>query len=443
MTELSFSRTDGIADQYGYRHRLVGEVARGGQGVVYRTTDPDIAIKQPLNASGEVDAESQLDDRYRNIRYLPLPPRIPISLPVAVLRDEPGYVMKLLNEMVPFSAFALNGAERQRLGGERRPDWLAGIEDQWAALSLFHYSRSGSTKRRLGALSQLASILARLHAGGLVYCDVSPNNCFMSEDDSGDVWLIDADNLRFEMAEAGASVYTPQYGAPEVVQGLDRSRMRSDVWSFAVMAFETLSLLHPFVGAKVLSSDDDGNWEVDSPSNGGVEDLYTQAFSGFLSFIDDENDDSNQAVGGLPRPLIFTSPINNLFREAFVAGRLQPWRRPAMALWALEFARAHDQSIVCPSCSMSYFVDRSTCPYCDTDHPDFAILATDEWHLVVQKFGVPIELPDRLFTSFSLERNTETRFEAIVDADSSSATHVRGTNPLPSSLEVRVTRRSR
>ena len=35
---------------------------------------------------------------------------------------------------------------------------------------------------------------------------------------------------------------------PEVVQGRDQSRPRTDCWAFAVMTFKLLALCHPFIG---------------------------------------------------------------------------------------------------------------------------------------------------------------------------------------------------
>ena len=107
----------------------------------------------------------------------------------------------LLLKIIPFvkQGFEFNGKARLGLAVLPIPEWLSGVDDRKVASALMHYSISGSTKRRLGVLSILASILARLHAAGLVYCDVSPNNCFMSEEDPRSVWLIDADNLRFEL----------------------------------------------------------------------------------------------------------------------------------------------------------------------------------------------------------------------------------------------------
>jgi serine/threonine protein kinase len=436
MTDVTYARKGKLADQYGNQHQLGEELARGGQGVVYRTGDADLAIKQPLGPDGEPDRSADLQQRFQGVRCLPLPPRIPLSLPLAVLRDpEPGYVMKLLSDMSPFSAFELGGDQREVLASESLPTWLAGIKDKNTALPLVHYAKSGSTKRRLLALAKAAAVLGRLHAAGLVYGDISPNNCFMGSDASLDVWLIDADNLRFELMQGGSSVFTPRYGAPEIVKGTDRARPRTDAWAFAVMAFETLALVHPFIGKRVLDPDeDDGGWDAEPVADGAPTDLDEQAYTGYLPFVDDENDDSNRAVSGLPRGLVLTPNLAKLFQETFGAGRTKPWRRPAMAFWAQELTRAHDLSIACSTCSMSYQKDHTNCPYCAASRPAFATATTDRWQMVVQELGADVRLPHRLFHPFSLELNGRTEHEAVLDCGRRSATHVRGTEQLPASV---------
>jgi len=202
--------TPPLCDEYGNHHALADELARGGQGVVFRTKDADLAIKQPLNPQGEPDTNINLRHRFQNIRLLPLPPRIPLSLPLAILRDQPGYVMRLLNDMTPFTVFDLDGKTKKDLEEQQftLPGWLAGVPDKDLALRLIHYARTGSTRRRLFALSECAAILARLHCSGMVYGDISSNNAFIGAQ-SNDVWLIDADNLRFEMASGGISGLYP------------------------------------------------------------------------------------------------------------------------------------------------------------------------------------------------------------------------------------------
>jgi serine/threonine protein kinase len=436
-----------LADEYGNFHYLADELARGGQGVVFYTTDVDLAIKQPLDASDIPDKNANLRDRFQNIRLLPLPPHIPISLPLAILRDEPGYVMRLLTGMTSFEVFEMNGTtkreRREALAAKELelPKWLAETPDQDMVLRLFHYTDTGSTCRRLLALSKCASILARLHAAGLVYGDISLNNVFVGEGDSREVWLIDADNLRFELSERGNTIITPftlKYGAPEIVQGCDQSRPRTDCWAFAVMAFRVLALCHPFIGKKVLEPDnDEGGWDAESIAVGAPTDLDEQAYAGYLPFIDDENDDSNAAITcpPLPRELVTTPRLRSLFQETFGEGRTQSHRRPSMLFWAIELARAFDRSLICAECKMSYFVDNHRkCPYCDATRPAFARAKTPRWEMLIVADTKQFALRHRLFNPFSVEHNDDAECEVAFDFEKKTAVPVRRTSPFPPDL---------
>ena len=427
-----------LSDEYGNLHYLADELARGGQGAVYRTRDADLAIKQPLDASGQTDKNANLRDRFQNIRLLPIPSRIPVSLPLAILRDGPGYVMRLLNGMKPFSAFDLDGKTKKKLEEQKSelPQWLAGIPDKEKAFRLVHYADTGSTRRRLFALSKCASILARLHSAGLVYGDISPNNVFVGDGNSREVWLIDADNLRFERREGGNAVYTPHYGAPEIVQGRDQSRARTDCWAFAVMAFGRLALCHPFIGKKVLEPDsDEGGWDAEPAADGAPADLDEQAYAGYLPFVDDKDDHSNPGVGGLSRELVATPKLRLLFQETFGAGRTQPHRRPAMGIWALELAKAFDLSLQCHECKMSYFADdNKKCPYCDALRPAFLRARTHRWEILIPCGAMEFALPHRLFSPFSFEHNDDMKYEAIPDFSAKTVFPVRGTRAFPDNL---------
>jgi serine/threonine protein kinase len=419
-----------LADEYGNLHCLGEELARGGQGVVYRTTDADLAVKQPLNAEGKPDNDINLSERFKNIRLLPLPPRVPVSMPLAILRDEPGYVMRLLNGMKPFSHFNLNGKIKTELGKQPLPQWLTNIPDKNFALNLLHYANTGSTRRRLYSLAKCASILARIHCAGLVYGDISPDNVFVGEGETPDVWLIDADNMRFELAKGGKTVYTPHYGAPEIVRKHGQSRPDTDCWAFAVLAFMTIALCHPFIGKKVLEPEDDNGWDAESAADGAPVDLDEQAYAGFLPFIDDKDDDSNASLCGLPRELTATPELNLLFQETFGAGRTQPHRRPSMMFWALELAKASDKSLYCPNCKMSYFADNhEKCPYCAEPRPAFLRVKTQRWEIIISADTKEFLLPHRLSNSFSFELNDDTEYEALLDFSGKSVQPVRGAKP--------------
>jgi hypothetical protein len=427
-----------LVDEYDNVHQMADELARGGQGVVYRTKDADLAVKQPLDAAGQPDKNANLRERFQHVRLLPIPRRIPVSLPLAILRDEPGYVMRLLNGMKPFASFDLDGRSKKKLEDQSQalPQWLTKIPDKDLALRLLHYAQTGSTRRRSLALAKCAAILARLHSAGLVYGDISTNNAFIGEDDTTDVWLIDADNMRLELPSGGVSVYTPGYGAPEVVQGRDQSRPRTDCWAFAVMTFKLLALCHPFIGKKVLEpEDEEDGWDADPAPNGTATDLNEQAFAGFLPFVDDEDDDSNEGVGGLPRVLVATEGLRRLFQETFGAGRELPHRRPTMAFWTLELARAADQSLDCLECGMSHFADEyAQCPYCGAARPAFIRVKTPRWEILIPGGATEFRLPQRLFHPFSFEYFDNTAYEAMLNFAAKTAVPVRGTLPFPDNL---------
>jgi hypothetical protein len=397
-----------------------------------------LAIKQPLDVSGHPDKGANLRTRFQNIRLLPIPARIPISLPLAILRDEPGYVMRLLSGMKPFGAFDLDGKTKKELEDQKTvlPQWLKGIPDKEMALRLLHYANTGSTRRRLFALSKCASILARLHSAGMVYGDISTNNAFIGEGATRDVWLIDADNMRFELLSGGASVYTPGYGAPEVVRGNDSSRPRSDCWAFAVMAFKMLALCHPFIGKKVLEAGEyESGWDAEPVETGAPVDLDEQAYAGYLPFVDDEDDDSNQGVAGLHRELVATPGLRSLFQETFGAGRDQPHRRPAMAFWALELAKAFDHTLECPECKMSFYADdHESCPYCGKELPAFIRVKTSRWEILIPSSTTEAALPHRLFYPFSFEHNDDTEYDVALDFTAKTAFPIRGTKAFPGKL---------
>ena len=435
MSEHDFSQRREVVDQFGNRHQLANELARGGQGVVYRTGDADLAIKQPLGADGAVRLNMDMRSRFQNVLCLPIPSRIPLALPLAVLRDEPGYVMRLLADMEPFSEFELSGQMQTEMAKLQVPKWLAGVRDKRAMLRLLHYASSGSTKRRLLTLSKCAGVLARLHAAGIVYGDVSPRNCFMSRVDSREVWLIDADNLRFERHRGGETVYTPRYGAPEVVRAVDQSRPRTDAWAFTVMAFEALTLLYPFVGGKVLAVDElNDGWDAKSVTTPLPENLEEQAYAGLMPYVDDPDDRSNCAIGGLPRDLVLSSQLVSLFQETLGVGRTQPWRRPSLAYWALELARAHDRSVVCPECSMSYFLQHNACPYCGKSKPSLVLAKTSRWEIVMQPSAMAFALPHRLLNPFSLDLTGDANYLVSIDLKHKTVSHARGTSPIPTEI---------
>jgi serine/threonine protein kinase len=428
-----------VFDVYQNIHILAGELGGGGQGVVYRTRDPDIAVKLVTEAAADpttlkkiiTDAANieKLSKCFETVRLLPIPEGLPLAMPVAQLQKYAGYVMRLLDEMEPFGVFGFT-YQHFDIKDADIPAWMVKAKlPPDTAKQLLYYKNTGALRRRLEALSQAAAILARLHARGLVYCDVSHNNIFVSSisdtdsDNQTVVWFIDADNLRYEGRQC--PVTTPEYGVPEVMQGFMQeldvaSSCAADCYAFAILAFRTLTMLHPFLGAAVIEEEENNENDDENPQ--------MKAYSGLFPFIDDPDDDSNYAAGP-PRELFLNSRLVSLFEQMFCAGRQEPTARPPALIWAEALAAAADQTLVCPNCGMSYYYTEEVCPYCDVKKPpvfiakayrlgnDDGVAATPCWIFTRELTTRSIALPRRLFSGFTASDNNAVELEWYAEAD--------------------------
>ena len=427
-------------DEYHNVHIRDKFLGQGGQGTVYRTMDPDLAIKLATDDGGNTKTDSEIirenSFRLKNLRLLPVPKNANISFPAALLRDHAGYVMQLLSEMVPLSDFWLDGKTSEDISSGDIPEWLSEIPEdpEDDAKKFVHYYRTGGLRRRLAVLYKCAALLARLHGRAMVYCDISPLNIFVSEDpEHSDVWLIDADNIQFETKAGGRVVFTEGYGAPELVRGTDGGRPASDCHAFAVVSFYLLSLVHPFKGRMVDGTDVD--WADDEND---AEEIEEKAYEGRFPYIDDPEDDSNSTDSGLPRQLVLTDKLDALFRGTFCAGKTAPWLRPTIYHWPEALAQASDITVLCPECRMTYYCDfedsdpgERKCPYCQAAMPESVVLESYRWQgganllqppcwRFVREIGEnsPIQLPRRLFAEFTMTESDTPELEISKNNDS-------------------------
>lgn len=348
-----------VEDRNGYKHTLTHEIARGGQGVVYRTQNPNIAVKlaidkQKMEYSRDVSGNAKFDF----LRTLPLPENICITLPQVTLCHHAGYAMTLLEEMESFeSAFAYSfDFETEYSNG-----WLDELREKNAdcANDFAQYIVTGGIRRRLEAYFRCAAVLAVLHAAGLVYCDLSTNNIFVSKKTAKAVWLIDADNIDFQSETFKKSgYYTPGYAAPEIVRGKG-STFYSDCYSFAVSLFWNLTWNHPFMGAMA----------DEEPEDDFADDAQERAYRGEYPWIFDAVNEENHwdpKVGGIP-PEMFVGPgLMQYFDRTFsVKGKEKPATRTTMFEWMHVLAETMDHTIRCPRCGMDYYAeDSEQCPRC-------------------------------------------------------------------------------
>lgn len=334
-----------VRDVEGYRYSLSTRIGQGAQGIVYEVANGWMAVKVVRTAH---DAEGvALRERIANVRRFPIED-LPIARPIATLAaPQTGYVMRLMTGMVPISCLM-------------RPRQPPTSVRSW-------YLETGGVRRRLVILARIARSLAQLHALGLIYGDPSPSNLLVSADSAADeVRLIDADNIQAPEPAAAFRLFTPGFGAPELVQGEAGNSFATDVWSLMVIAFNVLVLNHPLVGELVDQGDPD---------------LEDAAFRGNLPWIDEPHDDRNRARenSALNRDVVLSPALQRIFEACFGAGRTTAAARPSAAEAAAAFAKAARMMVTCAECQSGYYVSAATCPWCEARRPPVVLVGLHRW----------------------------------------------------------------
>ena len=200
-------------------YRLETLVGRGGMGVVYRAYD--LALERPV-ALKILAPELAEDERFRE-RFL-RESRLAASI------DHPNIVPvydagEVAGELYIAMRY-VDGAELKQLLAEGPLP-----KEQAVAIA-----------------GQIAAALDAAHARGLVHRDVKPSNVLVTAD--GHVYLADFGLTRrlSDQAggfEAGLSLGTPAYVAPEQIEGKEVDG-RADQYSLACLLHECLTGVPPF-----------------------------------------------------------------------------------------------------------------------------------------------------------------------------------------------------
>jgi DNA-binding helix-hairpin-helix protein with protein kinase domain len=347
-----------VRDTEGIEYQLTERLAEGGQGVVYRTAYPRVLLK----LSRKPMADARVREWFSHVCWVARQPLegMHIAKPVALIdsKHNPGYVMELMDGLEP-------------VGTMLEQSMLALQEGR----GLADYQASGGVARRVRLLARLARLLADLHGRGLAYGDLSPANIFVSQSIKHDeVWLIDSDNISVSTREGGQKIHSPQFGAPEIMRGISGINSLTDSWSFGVLAFQLMTMLHPFKGDMV---DEDAEREE-------------QALCGHLPWIDHPDERQNACSVGLPRTDLLTIRLRALFEQCFNPGRDEPGERPTMATWAEGFEAAVALLAECDpdeGCGNSFlFNPRAQCAFCD------AVLPANAYTLLRHAVFAPMTL---------------------------------------------------
>lgn len=208
------------------RYRIDRELGRGAMGIVYHATDPTIgrsvAIKTiRLSEVDDPEERSRLRERlFREARSAGV-----LSHPHIVTI----YDMEEQGELAYIAMEFVDGPTLDRLLSAK------------TALP---------RDRVLEILRQTAAALDYAHQRGIIHRDIKPANIMLTEGGSAkitDFGIAKVTTAAHQHTQTGAIVGTPNYMAPEQVQGLAVDG-RADQFSLGVIAYEMLTGERPFMG---------------------------------------------------------------------------------------------------------------------------------------------------------------------------------------------------
>ncbi|GMV36447.1 MAG: hypothetical protein AMXMBFR61_09550 [Fimbriimonadales bacterium] len=201
----------------------------------------------------------------------------------------------------------------------------------------------------------LADSFLTLHAAGLCYRDVNAENVSF-EPQTGDIRILDNDNVTVNKHPETSLLGTPRYMAPEIVRGESPPSTDTDLFSLAVLLFYMLHVHHPLEGAAEAAIHC-----LDLPA-------MRRLYGTHPVFIYDPNDDSNRPVKGYHDNALFYWPLypqrlRDLFTQAFTQG-LQPRGRVGDSEWRKAFVQARDLIVYCGRCGKQNFLNSATGGQC-------------------------------------------------------------------------------
>jgi serine/threonine-protein kinase len=198
---------------------ILGELGRGGMGVVYRARDTvldrDVALKfLPSRIADNASARERFIREARVVSHVDHPN-------ICTIYD--------VSKSVEGRSFIVMACYE---GQTLRELIDAGPVDPTTAVDLFR---------------QIATGLSVAHENGVVHRDIKPDNLFVTA--SGQIKILDfgvAKALQDEsLTREGTRLGTLNYMSPEQARGLEADA-RSDIWSLGVVMYEILAGRRPF-----------------------------------------------------------------------------------------------------------------------------------------------------------------------------------------------------
>lgn len=319
----------------GSQARIIEELGRGGQGIVYKVEvgNKEMALKWYHNAPKQ--------SFYRNLEENASKgaPSDAFIWPEYVTMKEKGsfgYIMRL------------------------RPQGYYEFGQYLLARKQFK-----SFEAITNAAMKICEGFKLLHLHGYSYQDLNDGNFFINPD-NGDVLICDNDNVMPNNDTSGI-LGKARYMAPEIVKGQSSPDSETDRFSLSVILFMLFYANHPFEGARVLAC----------PCM--TESFEKKFYGEDAIFIYDKDDNSNRPVRGvhnnvLRRWMIFPGILRDTFISEFSKDKLNnPQKRITEREWQKIIQNLRDMLVVCPHCGEENFIEMPTAPKCMSCKQDFSI----------------------------------------------------------------------
>lgn len=205
------------------RYRILGEIARGGMGIVYRAFDPDLSREVALKVTLFEEAWASSEFIARFLREARSAARLhhPNIVPVYDVGEAEGkhyFTMELIE--------GESLADRLRREGRLAPSSAAEM------------------------VAILSRAVEHAHGRGLVHRDLKPSNVLIARDGRYllcDFGLSKEIGGRADLTQSGQIIGTPAYMSPEQAAGRHGDvDERTDVYALGAILYECLTGLPPF-----------------------------------------------------------------------------------------------------------------------------------------------------------------------------------------------------
>jgi eukaryotic-like serine/threonine-protein kinase len=305
--------------------REIAQLGEGGQGRVWttKTQGKDAAVKMYFPQTGTDKMRANIS------RLISLgSPHPDFIWPITLVEDrgnrEFGYLMEL--------------AEKRFVATE---DFLARrVTPNFQTLMIIGW--------------KLANAFLKLHSSGHCYRDISFGN-IRFDPNSGEVRILDNDNVTENGDESVNVSGTQRFMAPEIVRGEAFPNAETDRYSLAVLLFVFLMGGHPLDGLRETA--------FRCMNLAAMKQLY-----GFEPiYIFDPKDASNRPDPTEHRNPIAFEPIypeslKKLFLASFTDGLVYPQKRVTESVWGDAFDEAADLIFKCSHCKKEVFYKQESQP---------------------------------------------------------------------------------